>query len=372
MFLIDILVFLIVLGIVVLVHEFGHFIASKTSGVRVEEFGIGFPPKLWKKKIGETEYFVGAIPFGGMTKIYGMDEMDKEKEADARGYDSKSGWKKLWICGGGVVMNLLFAVVIFYGLVSFSGFTSEQALLMSDYKFPFGTQVNQAMITEVGSGSPAEAAGLKQGDVVVAVNGQEINGSSQLSSVISENKGKETILDLKGGREVEVTPRIEYTPEEGSLGVGLRDVAVLSYTTIPEKIFVGFLHTWNITDYSISAMGYIFSYAFSHKSLETVAYSMTGPVGIYAIIKLTLVKGWYDMINLVAILSIALGVSNLLPIPAMDGAKLIYVALESINKKIFSKDLQIKIESFGALFLILLAVAIICKDFIQFKDIIFK
>jgi regulator of sigma E protease len=372
MFLIDILVFLIVLGVVVLVHEFGHFIAAKTSGVKVEEFGIGFPPRLWKKTIGETQYFIGAIPFGGMTRIFGMDEMDSDKDKDSRGYESKSAWQKLWICGGGVVMNLVFAVIIFYGLIAFSGFQSEQSLIYSEYHFPFGNQVNQVLIAQVDSGSPAETAGLKSYDVVLFVNGKSINGTEEFGNVISENKGKEVILGLKDGRELKVTPRAEYPSNEGPLGVGLRDVAILNYSSIPEKAFVGILHTYNITDYSIRAMGYIFSYAITNKSMETVAYSMTGPVGIFAITKIILQKGLYDVINLIAILSIALGVSNLLPIPAMDGAKLIYIGLQSVNKKVFSKDLQIRIESFGAIFLILLAVAIIFKDFIQFKDIIFK
>lgn len=372
MFLIDIIVFLIVLGVVVFVHELGHFIAAKTSGVRVEEFGIGFPPRIWKKTIGETQYFIGAIPFGGMTRVFGMDEMDEDKEKDSKGYDSKSAWKKLWICGGGVIMNLVFAVIIFYGLIAFSGFKSEQSLIYSDYHFPFGNQVNQVLIAQVDSGSPAEAAGLKSSDVVLSVNGKVVNGSGEFGTAISENKGKEVILGLKDGRELKVTPRVEYPSNEGPLGVGLRDVAILSYNSLPEKALVGFLHTYNITDYSIRAMGYIFSSAIANRSMETVAYSMTGPVGIFAITKIILQKGLYDVINLVAILSIALGVSNLLPIPAMDGAKLIYIGLQSANKKLFSKDLQIKIESFGAIFLILLAVAIIFKDFIQFKDIIFK
>jgi len=372
MFIFDILVFLIVLGIVVFVHELGHFIAAKTSGVKVEEFGVGFPPRIWKKTIGETQYFIGAIPFGGMTRIYGMDEIEGGKEKDPRAYESKSAWKKLWICGGGVVFNLIFAALIFYGLIAFSGFKSEQGLIFSEYHFPFGNQVNQVMIAQVGENTPAETAGLKSSDIVLSVNGNQVSALKDFSGTISENKGKEVILQLRDGREIKVTPRSEYPANEGPLGVGLREMAVLSYPSFIEKVSVGFLHAYNITDYSISALGYIFSSAIANKSMETVAYSMTGPVGIYAITKIILQKGLYDVINLIAILSIALGVSNLIPIPAMDGAKLIYIGLQSINKKVFNLQLQARIESYGAIFLILLAVAIIFKDFIQFKDIIFK
>ncbi|MFA5169786.1 MAG: site-2 protease family protein [Candidatus Paceibacterota bacterium] len=372
MFIIDIIVFLIVLGVVVFVHELGHFVAAKTSGVKVEEFGIGFPPRLFKKKIGETEYFIGAIPFGGMTRIYGMDENDLEKDKDSKAYENKSAWKKLWICAGGIIFNLIFAVFVFYGLVSFSGFKSEQPLIFSGYHFPFGNQTNEIMIGQVFPASPAESVGLKTYDVVVAVNGNATVSLEDFQKTILDNKGKEVDLKMKDGREVLVTPRVEYSEKEGSLGVGLREVAVLNYSSVPEKIFVGFLHTYNITHYSLVAMGELISYSVIHKSAQTIAYSLTGPVGIYAITKITLAKGLYDTLNLIAILSIALGVSNLLPIPAMDGAKLLYIGLQSANKKVFSKELQMKIETFGAFFLIALALFIVCKDFIQFKDIIFK
>lgn len=372
MFLIDLIVFLIVLGIVVFVHELGHFVAAKTSGVKVEEFGLGFPPRIWKKTIGETQYFIGAIPFGGMTKVFGMDEMDPEKDKDPKAYDNKSGWKKLWICGGGIIFNLIFAVFVFYALVSFSGFRTEQSLIFSGYHFPFGSQTDQISVVHIGEGSPVKEAGLKVGDVIMTINGKDVSSYDNFSKTVLDNKGKEVILGLKDGREATVTPRVEYPANEGPLGLGLREVAVITYPSVPEKVFVGFLHTYNITHYSLVAMGQLIYYSVANKSLETIAYSMTGPVGIYAITKLTLAKGLYDTFNLIAILSIALGVSNLLPIPAMDGAKLIYVVLESANRKVFSKDLQMRIETFGAFFLIALAIFIVCKDFIQFKDIIFK
>jgi len=372
MFLIDFIAFLFVLGVVVFVHELGHFVAAKTSGVGVEEFGIGFPPRLYKKKIGETQYFIGAIPFGGMTRIFGMDEMDEEKDKNSRAYESKSAWKKLWICSGGIIFNLIFAALAFYVLIISSGFKSEQPLVFPGYHFPFGNQVNQIMIGQVVKGSPAETAGLKSYDIISSVNGNAINGYEDFQKIVLENKGKEVVLKLNDNRDINITPRVEYPANEGSLGVSLREVAVLNYSTLPEKVFVGFLHAYNITDYSLSAMGELISYSIVHRSPETLTNSLAGPVGIFAITKITLTRGFYEVFNLIAILSIALGVSNLLPIPAMDGAKLIYIGLQSFNKKVFSKELQMRIEKFGAIFLILLAVLIVFKDLFQFKDIIFK
>lgn len=372
MFIIDIIAFLVILGVVVLVHELGHFFAAKSSGVKVEEFGIGFPPKIWKKKVGETEYSIGAIPLGGFNKIYGMDDDDKDKVTDPRSYDSKGPLVKLWICSAGIIMNILFAVIIFYGLIISSGFQTSQSLMYSDYKFPFGVQHDYPIVAQVAANSPAAAAGLKSYDVITSVNGVELSGSDSFVNIIDSNKGKELILKLKDGRSVEITPRLNPPQDEGPLGVSLRDTAYINYSGVNDKIFVGFEHAYNIIDYSFNVMGKLIYYSFKDKSVDTLAYSMTGPVGIYAITKLTISRGFYEIMNFVAILSIALGISNLLPIPAMDGAKLIYALLEAMNKKIFNKQLQLQIESYGAVFLILLGVAIIFKDFFQFKDIIFK
>jgi len=372
MFIIDFIVFAIILGIVVFVHELGHFWAAKKTGVGVEEFGVGFPPKIWKKKKGETEYFIGTIPFGGMTKIFGMDENDLEKDKSDKAYETKGTGTKLLICGGGIIMNLIFAVVIFYFLVATSGFRIVQPLFYFEYEFPFGTQENRIMIGNVEPESPAALAGLKKYDVVVSVNREEMDSTDEFISIVNENKGKEVLIKLIDGKELRATPRIETSETKGPLGVQLRETAILTYNSSIEKALVGFLHAWNITDYSFSALGKIFSYSVKQGSIEPLASSMTGPVGIFAITKVTMERGLYEIFNLIGILSIALGISNLLPIPAMDGAKLIFTCLQAINKKIFSKELQVRIEGFGAMFLILLAVLLVFKDFVQFKDIIFK
>jgi len=372
MFIIDFIVFAIILGIVVFVHELGHFWAAKKSGVGVEEFGVGFPPKIWKKKKGETEYFIGAIPFGGMTKIFGMDENDSEKDKSDKAYETKGTGAKLLICGGGIIMNIIFAVIVFYFLVAFSGFKVVQPLVYSEYEFPFGTQENSIMIGNVEPESPADLAGLKKYDVVVSVNRQEMGSTDQFISTINENKGKEVLIKLIDGKELRATPRIETSETKGPLGVQLRETAVLNYSSVIEKASVGFLHTFNITDYSFNALGKMFSSSIKQGSIEPLANSMAGPVGIFAITKVTMERGLYEIFNLIGILSIALGISNLLPIPAMDGAKLIFTSLQGLNKKIFSKELQMRIETFGALFLIALAVLLVFKDFVQFKDIIFK
>ncbi len=363
MFLIDIIVFFLILGIVVLVHEFGHFIAAKKTGVPVNEFGIGFPPKLWKKKKGETEYFIGAIPFGGLCAL--EDENSEEESV----YDSKGFFQKLWICGGGIIMNILFASLIFYFLIGFSGFSFTQGLMFNDYEFPFGNQNNYPTILAIEEGSPAEKSGLEPGDYIISINGASFN---DFQSIIEENKGQEVILETGNGKIINVVPRVDHPEDEGPLGVVLGNTAVVNYDGFINRSLVGFLHSYNIMDYTFSSLGSLLSYAIKNNSPEVIGQSLAGPVGIFAITKITLSQGFYEIINLIAILSVAVGITNLLPIPAMDGAKIIFTFLERINNKVFSKKLQIRAESYGFVFLMLLAIVLVIKDFIQFKDIIFK
>ncbi|MDD5569099.1 MAG: site-2 protease family protein [Candidatus Pacebacteria bacterium] len=375
MFIVDLLIFVFILGLVVLVHELGHFLAAKISKVKVEEFGIGFPPKIWRKKIGETEYSIGAIPLGGYNKIYGMDELDEEKDKDPKSYESKGIFAKMFITLGGVITGLLFAVAIFYFLVIGSGFQTSQVLINSNFKFPLGTQENHPFIVGVDSGSPAAAAGIQSKDVILSVNGQNMANADQFIAEVSANVGKDisvSYLDVNVNqvKTADIVPRAP-TADAGPLGVSLGDMAFIKYQTITDKILCGFMHTFNFVDYSFVALGDIVVNSIQTKSTEPLASSLTGPVGIFAITKVVTKEGIIPVINFVALLSIALAISNLLPLPALDGAKFIYIILQSINKRVFSKALEMKIEQAGLAFLILLAIAIIFKDFFQFKSIIF-
>jgi regulator of sigma E protease len=374
MLILDLIIFTIVLSSVVIVHEFGHFFFAKKMGVKVEEFGIGFPPKIWKKNKGETEYFVGAIPFGGLNKIYGMDDIDDEKDKDPKSYESKGPIAKSLICLGGIFMNLIFAFVLFYGLLVSSSFQMSQNMILSDYRFPFGEQKNYPFVTSVLDETPAQKIGIKAKDIVVSLNGIEVSGVNEFDKSIEDNSGKEVVLGIMDNKTKEIK-QIKTTlssDKEKALGVYFGEISFISYNSFPEKVFSGIMHSFNILDYSFSVLGNLIKYSFEEKTAEPLSYSMTGPVGIYAITKVMSKDGIFQIINLIAILSLALALSNLLPLPALDGAKFLYIILGTINKKVFSKKLEMAIESFGMYFLIGLAILIVFKDFIQFKDIIFK
>jgi len=361
---------------VVFVHELGHFLAAKITGVKVEEFGVGFPPKIWQKKIGETQYFLGALPFGGYNKIYGMDEMDDEKDKDPKSYESKNTWVKVFICLNGVFMNLLLAVVLFYFLLIGSGFKVEQNLILDNYKFPFGEQQINPLIVGVNANSPAAVAGLKFKDAIISVNGISMSSAENFAEAVENNLGKSMdVVYLDGQtkelKSIALTPRADTIAGEGPIGVSLSTVDFVSFNSFTDKALCGFYQTYNFIDYSFSAMGNLISVSLKQKSAEPLASSLTGPVGIFAITKVVSKDGIIPVINLIALLSIALGVSNLIPLPALDGAKFIYTLLQTVNKKIFTKELLMKIEQVGMVLLIALALLIVFKDFFQFKSIIF-
>ncbi|MFA5178554.1 MAG: site-2 protease family protein [Candidatus Paceibacterota bacterium] len=375
MIIFDILIFILVLSIVVFVHEFGHFLGAKLTKVKVEEFGIGFPPKIWKRKIGETEYFLGALPFGGYNKIYGMDENDPEKDKAPYAYENKNYWAKALICLGGVIMNIIFAAFLFYFLIIGSGFKMSQNMILENYHFPLGTQTNHPIIINVVKDSLAEKSGIKSGDIVLSANNQSINSIDEFVNLLDQEKNKITLslIDHQTNekRTAEIAPVLEGS-SRGIVGVALGEMSYLEYKTFWDKVFCGFSHSYNFVHYSVVAIGSLIGQSIDQKTMDPLAQSMSGPVGIFAITKVVSQQGLVPLINLIALLSVALGVSNLIPIPAMDGAKTIFLGLEAINKKVFNKELQMKIEFFGMMVLIALAVVITFKDFFQFKDIIFK
>lgn len=377
MILLDILIFLFILGLVVMVHELGHFWAAKLTKTRVDEFSIGFPPKIWEKKIGETNYVLGAIPLGGYNKIYGMDTEDEKSDTDPHSYDTKGPWSKAFICFNGVFMNIIFAGLVFYVVMFSYGFKSYMPLIMDDYHFKAGQQENRVLVNGVKADSPAEKSGIKAHDVILSVDDKDIHNGKQMSEDVSIKSGQQVSIKYlewssKQEKIAYMVPEYDNETKRAIIGIGMTEIVVIDYNKPIDKVLSGFLHAYNYIDYSLVAMGHMFNLSVKEKSIEPLSSSMTGPVGIFAVTKIIVQNGFIEVVNLVAVLSLALGITNLLPIPAMDGAKLIFIGLESINKKIFNKDLQGKIELGGFAILILLAVLLIVKDFIQFKDIIFR
>ncbi|MCD6550166.1 site-2 protease family protein [bacterium] len=371
--LLTIIVFLFVLGFLVFVHEFGHFILAKKLGVKVEEFGIGYPPALWKVKRGETVYSINAIPIGGFVKLYG--EEGNKLIGDPRSFVSKPPLKRALIVIAGVAMNFIIASLIFYFLLSLSHFTVQIPLIF-DYQFPFGKQVDYPMIVGIAPNSPAQKSGILPQDIVISGNNIKFRNSEELIRFINEHRGKEVVFLVKNlsdnkVREIRAVPRQNPPKGEGALGIAINDVAQISYRKWWEKPVSGFLHSLNLAHYSLIGLGYYIKTSFIKKAIEPLASSMVGPVGILALTKLTLQEGILQIIFLVAIISLALSIANLLPIPPLDGGRLVFILAEAITGKRVSADLEEKVQKIGMIFFLILFILVTSKDLWQFKDILF-
>jgi len=372
---IAIIIFILILGFLVFVHEFGHFILAKKLGVKVEEFGIGFPPTIWKKKKGETVYSINLIPLGGFTKLHG-DEGEKHLE-DPRSFSSKPPSRRAAIILGGVIMNFLTATVIFYFLLGFSGFQSQFPLIF-DYQFPFGEQENYPpAITMVVENSPAKEAGLEVNDFIISGNGVEFKNSQELIGFLKGEKGKEVILTIRKisnnqVEEVNLIPRVNPPEGQGAIGIALADMAQIKYDGFFPKLSSGFLHSLNLTHYSLKGLGHYVKASLTTRDIEPLASSVTGPVGILALTKLSVEAGFTQVIFLVAIISLALAMVNIFPIPPLDGGRFVFILFESVTGKRIPLKIERITQNIGLVIFIILFILVTSKDLFQFKDILFK
>ncbi|MGB2761957.1 MAG: M50 family metallopeptidase [Minisyncoccales bacterium] len=363
-----IIVFILILSFLIFVHELGHFICAKATGVKVEEFCIGFPPRLWQKKKGDTLYAIGAIPFGGFNKIYG--EIDTKPAKDSDSFSNKPIKVRALITIGGVAMNVLLAVIIFYFLLGFSGFQSHQSLIF-DYQFPFGKQQNFVIVGNIAKNSPAEEQGIEAGDIIIKANGVQFENSEEFIKFVEGNKGKELGLYLenfytKETKNITIVPRIDPPEKEGALGVALGNIAEISYPSLLEKSSSGFLHSFNILHYSFFGLGHIIKISFQQKDITPLSSSVAGPLGILYFTELTIDAGIIAVITLLAVISLALALFNILPIPALDGGKLVFLGIEAIVRKPVPQKVEEKITVFFFLLLIFLMIAVTINDIQKF------
>jgi len=380
------LVFFVVLTILVVIHEWGHFIAARKFGIKVEEFGFGFPPKLFGVKKGETEYTFNALPLGGFVKLYGEDaagggkvtlkEDTKEYKDLDRAYFTKPAWQRAIVVVAGVVMNLILAAGIYYAYLSLSNFRAEVPLI-GKHEF-FG--VNQAIKSEivvgdVVPGSPAAKVGLTELSRVVEVNGRTLKNLEEFIAVINANKGREVTItwqDLKtqAKKTGTVIPRQNPPKGEGAMGVGLSsfETAVLTYDTPVQKAFSGIIHSANLLVYNTKVIGTLFAMSFERKSAEPISQGVSGPVGIAVflgdILNIPDVKErTLQLLNLVGVLSLSLAFFNILPIPALDGGRFFFTVIEMISGKKIPRRAEAIAHSVGFVLLITLLL------FATFRDI---
>lgn len=343
----NLIYFIIILGIIVLVHEFGHFIFAKMFGIYVYEFAIGMGPRLfhWKSKKDETEYSIRAIPIGGFCSLAGedLDSDDREKVPQERRLQSKPVWQRFLVMFFGAGNNFILAFILLLVIA-----------------FGWGAVSSDAIISELVADNPAEQAGLKVGDKILEINGHKIKTSDDVSIYLQvEDKSKPITFTVnRNGRELD----IDVTPKKEEVdGSEIYRVGIISQGKV-EKGFIPSIK------FAFTKMGSLFrQMVITLKGLFTGGLSvnqLSGPVGIYNIVGTQASQGFQNILYLIALLSINVGFINLIPFPAFDGGRILFLIIEKIKGSPVKPETENKIHTIG--FILLLALMI----YITFNDIL--
>lgn len=371
-----IIVFILVLGALIFVHELGHFLMARRSGMKVEEFGFGFPPRLggfvWNEEkkrhtfvagnkdvsSSHTVYSINWIPFGGFVRIKG-ENGDGAHDPDS--FASKGIIPRIKTLSAGVVMNFLFAWVLI-SIVLMLGFPRA----IEEYEKIDPSKV-EVQIAQVIPGTPAAKMGLKMGDVIVSVDGEKLLRVERVQEIIDVRKGEEIPFVVRRGDEVLTlvgVPRTEYPEGQGALGIALGEITLARYSFF-EAILQGAVNTWTNTVMMVAGIGGLVGSLFSGDSAGLA--DVSGPLGIAYLTKEVSDLGFVYLLYFTAILSINLGVLNILPFPALDGGRILFLLIEKLKGSPVSERVEGYFHQAGFLLLILLMIAVTVHDFSKFE-----
>ena len=345
----SILSFIVVLGVLIFFHEFGHFLVARLFGVGVEKFSLGFGPRLIGKKVGITDYRISAIPLGGYVKMIG-EEPDAEiaPEDISLSFTHKHVAKRMLIVAAGPVFNILLAVIIFFGIF----FTS-------------GTFVLKPSVGSVKQGSPAFAAGLEKGDLITAINESVINSWDEMAEIINASKGQKIKLAVRRG---ESTQNFSLAPEQVTTkNIFGEDVQryIIGITASGEtyskelNLFQAFsesmIQTYRVTELMVVIIAKLITGDISTDTLG-------GPIMIAQMAGDSAKAGIGSLISFIALISVNLAIINLLPIPVLDGGHLLFFSIEAVKGRPVSIKVREIAQQIGLFLLILLMILVFYND----------
>ncbi len=355
----SILIFIIVIVALIVVHEFGHFVVAKLSGMRVDEFGLGYPPRAMTiAKVGETLYTLNWLPFGGFVKIYGEDG----GEGDPRSFSARPRILQALVLVAGIAMNLLFAYVLITGALIMG---TPRALSQDEF---VNARNAELAVANVLPGSPAALAGLLPGDSILSANdaAEEWRSidSKSFSAFVAQSGGKAIVLEIKrDGNEhtVTATPALGVAsadPTRYALGVEVATIGVVPLS-LGAALIEGARLTWSATQLTAIGLLHFFYGIFTFSAdLSQVA----GPIGIAGVVGSASVQGFEYLLSITAIISINLALINLIPIPALDGGRLLFVIIESVIRRPINANVTRAVNAISFVFLILLMVVVTAHD----------
>ncbi len=326
----SLLSFIVVLGVLIFVHEFGHFLFAKLFGVRVLKFSLGFGNKVLGRKWGETEYLISAFPLGGYVKMFGEQQGEEIPETEkVRSFSHKTVWQRFSIVFGGPLFNLLFAVFLFFAMFILVGLPEP---------------VDNSLIGKVSPESAAEKAGLQAGDIILSIDGQETTSWMQVSELIKNSGGEEVelVVDRDGAKlTIKAVPVMEKVKnlfgedvgERYLLGITRSDEVQYRKAGLVESVKAAFIQTWNLIYLTVLGIIKIFQRVIP-------ATELGGPIRIAEIAGQQLEAGWMNLVYFMGLLSVNLGILNLLPIPVLDGGHLVFLTIEGVRGRPLSDQVM--------------------------------
>ena len=342
-----------VLSLLLLVHELGHFVVARLAGIKVEEFGFGLPPRLIGIRRGDMIYSLNVIPLGAFVRMAGEDGGDETKEGS---FASKSKRARAGVLFAGPAMNFVAAALLFAGA------------FMIGWPTPTSMEV---YVFRVSPGSPAEAAGLQVGDRIVAIDGKQLQTSDQFVSETRSKLGQPVAVTVeRGGTQIQksMTPRTKWPEGDGPLGIGLQaknvQVKPVAYPPL-QSLAQGFGQAWQTVAMTVSVPVMVVQGALPADVARPI-----GPVGIFQVTSQAADQAadngwWFPLISITALISAGLSVANLLPLPALDGGRLLLIGVEAVRRKRIAPEREGAIHFVGLMVLLALMVIISYYDVVS-------
>lgn len=373
------IIFLIVLAVLIFVHELGHFLAARACGIRVDAFKIGFGPKIFAWKRGETEYGLNLVPFGGFVKIFGENPDDESLTGPdaARSFACKPRWQQAIVLVAGVAFNFVFALLLYISVFAVGVTASPEGF----EKYAAYMSPSRIMVVDVGTESPAHAAGLVVGDVITSVSipatvsssadtshatsvhisvGERTLTTDSIRGAISTSNGAPVTVEYLRDGAASSAKIVPSKSSEGTyaIGIGMNDVVDLRLPVF-SAIKEGFSYTIALIAYTAESLwGFVSSAFHGQAKLSDVS----GPIGIAVNINSAASLGLSYLIKIIAVISINLGVINLVPFPALDGGRTLMVAIEGIIRRRIPSAITNWVNTIGFAILMLLMVAVTFQD----------
>lgn len=326
-----ILLTLLLFAVVIFVHEGGHLLCAKLCGIYVEEFSVGMGPLLYSFKKGETVYSLRLLPIGGYCAMPGEDGESEHPN----GFDKKSVPQRMLVIAGGALFNIIFALLLFAGVYMYIGTPSDESL-----------------VGGVQEGYPAYTSGLQEDDRITAINGEPVEKWDEMTGYIQNSVGEELLLTVDRDGEI---MEIAITPVANESGVGVIGIlGARESMSFFEGMKTGIIQTYTLTKTILITLWQMITGA--------IGIELSGPVGVGHAVSQVVTYGFVNYLIFVAAISVNLGVMNLLPLPALDGSRLVFLALEGIRRKPISAQVEGTIHFVGFALLMVLFVVITYFD----------